>query len=40
MAGAAGSTSGARACAYGGWTLASSIGFALPVLALAYLATE
>jgi predicted MFS family arabinose efflux permease len=40
MAGAAGSAIGAWAYAYGGWTLASSIGFALPLLALAYLATE
>jgi predicted MFS family arabinose efflux permease len=40
MAGAAGSAIGAWAYAYGGWTLASSIGFALPLLSLAYLATE
>ena len=40
MAGAAGSAIGAWAYAYGGWTLASSIGFALPRLSLAYLATE
>jgi predicted MFS family arabinose efflux permease len=40
MAGAAGSAIGAFAYAYGGWTLASSIGFALPLLALVYLATE
>jgi predicted MFS family arabinose efflux permease len=40
MAGAAGSAIGAWAYAYGGWTLASSIGFALPLLGLAYLATE
>jgi predicted MFS family arabinose efflux permease len=40
MAGAAGSAIGAWAYAYGGWALASSIGFALPLLSLAYLATE
>ena len=40
IAGAAGSAIGAWAYAYGGWALASSIGFALPLLALAYLATE
>jgi predicted MFS family arabinose efflux permease len=40
MAGAAGSAIGVWAYAYGGWTLASSIGFALPLLGLAYLATE
>jgi predicted MFS family arabinose efflux permease len=40
MAGAAGSAIGAWAYAYGGWALASSIGFTLPLLALAYLATE
>jgi predicted MFS family arabinose efflux permease len=40
MAGAAGSAIGAWAYAYGGWALASSIGSTLPLLALAYLATE
>lgn len=40
MAGAAGSAIGAWAYAHGGWALASSIGFALPLLALGYLATE
>ncbi|MDB5764890.1 MAG: putative major facilitator superfamily [Herminiimonas sp.] len=38
--GAAGSAIGAWAYANGGWTLASRIGFALPVAALCYFATE
>jgi hypothetical protein len=40
MAGAAGSAIGAWAYAYGGWAMASSMGFAPPLLALAYLAME
>lgn len=40
LAGAAGSAVGAWAYAYGGWGLASGIGGALPLAALAYLATE
>lgn len=40
MAGAIGSGVGAWAYARGGWALASSIGFALPVMALVYFATE
>ncbi len=40
LAGAAGSGVGAWAFARGGWQLASSIGLALPVLALIYFATE
>ena len=39
-AGAAGSALGAWAFVQGGWTLASSIGLALPVAALLYAATE
>ena len=39
-AGAAGSALGGWAFAHGGWPLASWIGFALPVMALLYLATE
>ena len=39
-AGAAGSALGGLAFAYGGWPLASWIGFALPVVALLCLATE
>jgi len=40
LAGAAGSAIGGWAYASGGWTLASSIGIALPLAALVYLATE
>jgi len=40
MAGAIGSGVGAWAYARGGWALASGIGFALPVMALIYFATE
>jgi predicted MFS family arabinose efflux permease len=40
LAGAAGSGVGAWAFARGGWELASSIGLALPVVALIYFATE
>lgn len=40
LAGAAGSALGACAYAAGGWTLASWLGFALPVAAFAYYATE
>jgi predicted MFS family arabinose efflux permease len=39
-AGAAGSALGGWAFAHGGWPLASWIGFALPVVALLYFATE
>jgi predicted MFS family arabinose efflux permease len=39
-AGAIGSALGGWAFAHGGWPLASWIGFALPVMALLYLATE
>ena len=38
--GAIGSAVGAWAFAEGGWLLASSIGLALPVIALAYFLTE
>ncbi|MFC0708143.1 MFS transporter [Azorhizophilus paspali] len=38
--GAIGSTLGAWAYAHGGWTLASSIGLALPLAALLYFSTE
>jgi predicted MFS family arabinose efflux permease len=40
LAGAAGSAVGAWAYAHGGWTLAAWIGGVLPIVALAYLATE
>jgi len=40
LAGAAGSAIGGWAYASGGWTLASSIGIALPLAALVYWATE
>jgi len=40
IGGALGSALGGWAFAQGGWTLASGIGFALPVAALAYWATE
>jgi predicted MFS family arabinose efflux permease len=40
LAGAAGSAVGGWAYATGGWALASSIGAALPIAALIYLATE
>ena len=40
VGGAIGSAIGGWAFAQGGWTLASSIGFALPVAALVYFATE
>ncbi len=40
FAGAAGSALGGWAYAQGGWSLASWIGFLLPVITLAYLATE
>ncbi len=40
MGGALGSALGGWAYAYGGWSLASWIGFALPVMALAFYATE
>lgn len=40
VGGAAGSALGAWAYATGGWTLASRFGLALPLLALAYFATE
>ncbi|AXU97807.1 MFS transporter [Erwinia persicina] len=40
IGGAIGSALGGWAYAYGGWMLASCIGFALPVLALAYFLTE
>ncbi|WP_024509348.1 MFS transporter [Bradyrhizobium sp. ARR65] len=40
LAGAAGSAIGGWAYVQGGWTLAASIGGALPLLALIYLATE
>ena len=40
MAGAIGSGVGAWAYARGGWALASGIGFAMPVMALIYFATE
>jgi predicted MFS family arabinose efflux permease len=38
--GAAGSTLGGRAYATGGWSLASWIGFGLPIAALAFFLTE
>jgi predicted MFS family arabinose efflux permease len=40
LAGAAGSAVGGWAYATGGWALASSIGAALPIASLIYLATE
>jgi predicted MFS family arabinose efflux permease len=40
LGGAIGSALGGWAYAHGGWLLASRIGFALPVLALGYFATE
>jgi len=40
LAGAAGSAVGGWAYANGGWTLVSWIGIALPLAALAYLATD
>ena len=40
VGGAIGSALGALAYAHGGWALASSFGTALPLLALAYFATE
>jgi predicted MFS family arabinose efflux permease len=40
LGGAIGSALGGWAYAHGGWMLASRIGFALPVLALGYFATE
>ena len=40
IGGAGGSFVGAWACSRGGWNLTSSIGFALPALALFYFATE
>lgn len=40
VAGAAGSGVGAWAYAYGGWTLATTLGTALPLFALVYLTTE
>ncbi len=40
LAGAAGSAVGGWAYANGGWTMVSSIGIALPIVALAYVATD
>jgi len=40
IGGAIGSALGGWTYAYGGWVLASRVGFALPVLALGYFATE
>jgi predicted MFS family arabinose efflux permease len=40
LAGAAGSGIGAWAFERGGWALTSWVGFALPVVALIYFATE